>query len=80
MRTFFIALAALFLLTACGRDEPSPTPATQAAPAPGGSAGEAADRQTESERLNAWFEERYEEQLQQSPIQLTFIGRKERYD
>jgi uncharacterized protein (DUF885 family) len=78
MRTFFIALAALFLLTACGRDEPSPTPGTQAAPAP--AAGEAADRQTESERLNAWFEERYEEQLQQSPLRLTFIGRKERYD
>ena len=36
--------------------------------------------QTESERLNAWFEERYEEQLQFSPAQLTFIGRKDRYD
>jgi len=35
---------------------------------------------SETQRLNAWFEERYEEQLQQSPIQLTFIGRKDRYD
>jgi len=82
MRTFLVALAALFLLTACGRDEPSPTPSTEAAPAPAAgadTAGEAADRQTESERLNAWFEARYVEQLQQSPLQLTFIGRKERY-
>ena len=36
--------------------------------------------QSESERLNAWFEERYEEELQFSPIQLTMLGRKERYD
>lgn len=35
---------------------------------------------SESERLNAWFDERYEEQLQRSPIQLTFLGRKDRYD
>jgi uncharacterized protein (DUF885 family) len=35
---------------------------------------------SESERLNAWFEERYEEQLQFSPLQLTMIGRKDRYD
>ena len=34
---------------------------------------------TETDRLNAWFEERYEEQLQESPLQLTFLGRKERY-
>lgn len=35
---------------------------------------------SEAARLNAWFDERYEEQLQRSPIQLTFLGRKERYD
>lgn len=37
------------------------------------------DTPTESEQLNAWFEAKYEEQLQFSPIQLTFLGRKERY-
>jgi len=36
--------------------------------------------QTESERLNQWFEIKYEEQLQMSPIGLTFLGRKEKYD
>ena len=35
---------------------------------------------TESERLNQWFEEKYEEKLLQSPMALTTLGRKERYD
>ena len=30
--------------------------------------------------MNAWFDEKYEEQVLMSPIQLTFLGRKERYD
>lgn len=38
------------------------------------------DTQTESEKLNQWFAEKYEEQIQMSPIQLTFLGRKENYD
>jgi uncharacterized protein (DUF885 family) len=36
--------------------------------------------QTESERLNAWFDARYEEELQMSPMTLTSLGRKEQYD
>lgn len=39
----------------------------------------AAPEQTESERLRAWLDAQYEEQLQFSPIQLTQLGRKERY-
>ncbi|TRW47916.1 DUF885 domain-containing protein [Aliidiomarina halalkaliphila] len=35
---------------------------------------------TESERLTRWFDERYEERLQLSPIQMTMQGRKDRYD
>lgn len=34
---------------------------------------------SESEKLNAWFEVKYEEEVMMSPIQLTFLGRKERY-
>src|SRR5690606_41224574 len=34
----------------------------------------------ESQRLNAWFAAKYEEQLRFSPIMLTFLGRKELYD
>jgi len=34
---------------------------------------------SETDRLNAWFEEKFEAQLQRSPIYLTILGRKERY-
>lgn len=34
---------------------------------------------SESERLVAWLDERYEEQLQNSPAMLTMLGRKEKY-
>jgi uncharacterized protein (DUF885 family) len=33
-----------------------------------------------TERLNQWFEEKFEQQLQQSPLQMTFLGRKDKYD
>lgn len=39
-----------------------------------------ATAQTESEKLNQWFAEKYEQQLQMSPISLTFLGRKDKYD
>lgn len=32
-----------------------------------------------SERLNQWFDEKFEQQLQTSPIQMTFLGRKDKY-
>jgi len=35
---------------------------------------------TETERLNEWFEAKYEEELSFSPIELTMIGRQDRYD
>jgi len=35
---------------------------------------------SESERLNQWFAEKFEQQLQMSPIYLTFLGRKDHYD
>ncbi|MDJ0940794.1 MAG: DUF885 family protein, partial [Woeseiaceae bacterium] len=68
----FIYLSFAVFVAACGQQDAG-TETTTAADA-------TADTRTETERLNEWFEERYEEQLQQSPIQLTFIGRKERYD
>ena len=40
----------------------------------------AAEREAETARINAWFEAQYEEQLQLSPLRLTFLGRKELYD
>jgi len=34
---------------------------------------------TEGERLNQWFEEKFEQQLQFSPLWLTSLGRRDRY-
>ena len=31
--------------------------------------------ETETDRINQWFDEKYEEELQFSPIEQTFIGR-----
>jgi len=70
MRKFLGIFLVLFLV-ACG--QPDSSVQTSATDADSGAL-------TETERLNTWFEERYEEQLQQSPIQLTFVGRKDRYD
>ncbi|MEX2334568.1 MAG: DUF885 domain-containing protein [Pseudohongiella sp.] len=69
--------ALLFLLTlgACG-EPPAPPAAPEAPPAETTSQ---AETQTETERLNAWFDAKYEEQLQFSPIGMTFQGIKDRY-
>ena len=53
-------------------------PAAWAQPAPAATDAQAA--QSESQRLNAWFDEKYQEELRFSPITLTFLGRKELYD
>jgi uncharacterized protein (DUF885 family) len=79
MRLTLLVLTAAVLLTACDRGGTSAPPQREAAPSTE-AAPASSPQQTESERLNAWFEEQYEEQLQQSPLSLTFLGRKERYD
>jgi uncharacterized protein (DUF885 family) len=68
MRATFSALALIFAVTACAPDAPS-APLTLSAQ----------EQAALSERLNAWFDEKYEEQLLRSPIQLTFLGRKDRH-
>lgn len=79
MRSFLVALTLIVTLGACGKDEPAvetqASAGTQQTPP-----AEATPQKSESERLNEWFETRFEEQLQFSPISLTFMGRKDRYD
>ncbi len=50
------------------------------AAAPTATAASAEQVKAESARLNAWFEKQYEEQLKFSPIQLSFLGRKDLND
>lgn len=75
------ALAAILALTACST--------LQTTPAPAAVADEPAVETTEtpeltqdelSAKLNAWFDAQYEEELQFSPVQLTFLGRTDRND
>lgn len=64
-----LPLLVLGLLLACER----PAPAVETGIDPARVA-------VQSDRLNAWFEEKYEEELQFSPINLMFQGRKDRND
>jgi uncharacterized protein (DUF885 family) len=66
MRVLFTAAASLLVLAACQPEAP-------AAPT-------AADIAKTSADLTAWFDAEYEEELQMSPIALTFQGRKDQYD
>ncbi|RZA21003.1 MAG: DUF885 domain-containing protein [Lysobacteraceae bacterium] len=73
--TLAIAVAVSLGLAACSG--PAADPASAAAAAATASAEQA---KAESARLNAWFETQYEQQLKFSPIQLSFLGRKELND
>ena len=81
MRSMIALVGAVACLSACQPNSSTPTSTTQP------SVAEASVTQTaqknklsESQRLNEWFAIKYEEQLQSSPIMLTFLGRKEKYD
>ena len=68
-------------LSACQKESPSGgqavTPAIE--PATSDSMSDATP-EAETERLNTWLNERYEEELHFSPMQLTMLGRKDLYD
>ncbi len=72
-----LAAAALaFTLGACSKPaDPSAAAKTEAAAAP-----TPEQITAETDRINAWFDKKYEEELQFSPMGLTFLGRKEQYD
>lgn len=73
MRRFLaVSALSLALCAACS------TTAPNAATAPATTSVEAGAA-TADARLNAWFERKYEEQLQFSPMGMTMLGRKDRY-
>jgi len=74
MHKSFIALAVAGILAGCG---PAPQNSTSS---PTTDVVAAQTQQSETERLNQWFEVKYEQQLQQSPLEMTFLGRKDKYD
>ena len=80
MRLTVSAIALAFALTACG--QPATTSETAEPPAVGTESAEvtAEVREAESKRLNEWFDAKFEEELQFSPVTLSFLGRKDQND
>jgi len=75
IRYILLACALSLALTGCGEAPP----ATQESPADVRTTSAELATST-TERLNQWFDERFEERLQMSPMQMTMLGRKDRYD
>ncbi|WP_215397644.1 DUF885 domain-containing protein [Rheinheimera oceanensis] len=74
MHKSVIALAVAGILAGCG-----PAPQNNTSSSTPDVVAEQ-KQQSETERLNQWFEVKYEQKLQQSPLQMTFLGRKDKYD
>ncbi|WP_416307053.1 DUF885 domain-containing protein [Neptunicella sp. SCSIO 80796] len=73
MRHALLLIALAGLLSAC---QPNESASQSTAKTP-----EAAKAKlSETERLNRWFAKKYEEKLQMSPMEMTFLGRKDKYD
>jgi uncharacterized protein (DUF885 family) len=83
MKKTILAAAILSLLAACQDAPPQDTTAgtqNNAEATSQSERGAEAQQQSESARLNEWFNTKYEESLQMSPMQMTRLGRKDRYD
>ncbi|WP_375205436.1 DUF885 domain-containing protein [Hyphococcus sp.] len=81
MRLAIGLLMGAAMLAGCGEQNT----AVKETPAVGTAAGEqtaasAEEIQAETARLNQWFDEKFEEQLDFSPMQRTFLGDKKDYD
>ena len=78
-KSLFNIVAIAILLTACEQS----TTSTSTPPNSTASTVAAVDTEkaiSETERLNLWFDERYEELLSRSPMRMTRLGRKDKYD
>lgn len=72
-----LALIISFGLTACVDRVPSNEPSITIAP---DSASEPSQAEAETARLNAWFEQKFQESVSRSPMSATFLGSRENYD
>ena len=76
MRLAATALATLFAMTACSAPQAAEPETTEAATSEAGDEAE----DSETERLNAYFETVYNEAVARSPMQQTFLGIRDDYD
>ncbi len=79
MRLASSALALILFsgVAACGGQTTAPSPSETA---PGQIEASDADREAETERLNAFFETKFNESLSRNPMTATFLGSRENYD
>ncbi len=81
MRTKLSVITLAVLLAACQPDPSSDNRTNQSsANTKVAQDTKAMTAQSESERINEWFAKKYEQQLQLSPMMMTFLGRKDQYD
>ena len=67
-------------IAACGNQQSTQSPSSQTTPEIAAESSlAAAVVESESEKLNQWFELQFETELMMSPISLTSLGRKDRY-
>jgi uncharacterized protein (DUF885 family) len=82
MQKSLLAISIATLLAGCNpasTETKQTVAAEQTAPVKTAEAAPVVDG-AEVARLNQWFETKYEEQLQMSPLQMTFLGRKDKQD
>jgi uncharacterized protein (DUF885 family) len=75
-RLLAVSALSLALCVACSTTAPT---ATSSAPAASSATSAEVGMAAEDARLNAWLERKWEEQLQFNPMQMTMLGRKDRY-
>lgn len=80
LKFLLTAVVAATFLSACQKDDATAPQAGSVSSDATDAAKTAASIATETQRLNEWFDERYEEELQFSPALLTILGRKDQYD
>ena len=76
-KTILLALLGATALTACGKNAATPV---ESAPQEAAAAPSAEAIAEETERLSQWFAERWEEELDFSPLFKTYLGRKDDND
>jgi uncharacterized protein (DUF885 family) len=80
LKTLALGASTIALLSACSQPAEAPDTTTTEIAASEAPAEMAAVEQTETERLNAWFEEVFQRNVARSPMTQTFLGMKTNYD
>ncbi len=79
MKLLLVIMALIGLLTSCS-DRPETSPMRSAKDLAFATANEKESVVNETERLNEWLDERFEEWLSRWPMWMTDLGRKDQYE